>query len=222
MQTLVIKLKGWLNTLAMRERILVTAMASVAIFVIWDTFARMPLDTKTTKLNTEIKNTQTEIKTIQLQLETIEKLRAQDPDAPNKALKAKLSFEIAQLNERLKQLTIGIIEPKKMTRVVEEVLKENKDLVFIGLHNLPGIALSDKSSDTNLLDKEMSTGVFKHGVQLTFSGKYLSTINYLRSLEKLPWRLYWGGLDYQVETYPDAIIMITVYTLSLADGWVGV
>lgn len=222
MKGLMQKLIDRLNLLAMRERALVMAMVAGAIIILWDTVARAPIDAERMRLDTEIAKIQTDIKATQLQLDAVEKVRAQDPDAPNKALKAKLAFDIAQLDEKLKELTAGIIEPKKMTRLLEEVLAQNKDLMFVGLRNMPGEPLMEKGKDKKPDEKAPEGEVFKHGVQLVFRGKYLSTLSYLKTLEQLPWRLYWGGLDYQVDEYPDANVIITVYTLSLADGWVGV
>ena len=64
--------------------------------------------------------------------------------------------------------------------------------------------------------------VYKHGVVIQFSGDYRSTVHYLQSLESLPWKFYWDGLAYEVEDYPNALITINVFTLSLEKGWIGV
>jgi MSHA biogenesis protein MshJ len=53
-------------------------------------------------------------------------------------------------------------------------------------------------------------------------GGYLSTLRYLEELEDLPWRFFWKSLNYEVLEYPEARVVLTVETLSLREGWIGV
>jgi MSHA biogenesis protein MshJ len=47
-------------------------------------------------------------------------------------------------------------------------------------------------------------------------------MSYLEKIESMPWDLYWENVQLDVEKYPQARIVITVFTLSLKKGWVGV
>ncbi|GGI85126.1 hypothetical protein [Legionella impletisoli] len=49
--------------------------------------------------------------------------------------------------------------------------------------------------------------------KLVLKGQYFPILNYLKRVEALPWQLYWDKMDYQVETYPEAIATIEFYTL---------
>lgn len=64
--------------------------------------------------------------------------------------------------------------------------------------------------------------IYKHAVEIEFIGDYLSTLNYLRNLEALPWHFYWDGMEYKVIKHPKATITISIYTLSLDKSWIGV
>jgi MSHA biogenesis protein MshJ len=41
-------------------------------------------------------------------------------------------------------------------------------------------------------------------------------------LERLPWRFYWQDLNYSVDHYPNAEVILRVYTLSSEEGLFGV
>jgi MSHA biogenesis protein MshJ len=61
--------------------------------------------------------------------------------------------------------------------------------------------------------------LYRHGVEITVRGNYLDMVSYLEALQGLPVRLFWGKADLQVETYPDARLTLTLYTMSLDQKW---
>ena len=65
-------------------------------------------------------------------------------------------------------------------------------------------------------------GIYRHGLQIEFKGSYLSTLEYLKALDALPWNFYWDVLELNVDKYPVSTIVITVHTLSFHEGWIGV
>jgi MSHA biogenesis protein MshJ len=50
----------------------------------------------------------------------------------------------------------------------------------------------------------------------------MATLRYLRTVEDLPRRLFWEGLEYRVQEYPRAIITLKLYSLSGQEEWLGV
>jgi MSHA biogenesis protein MshJ len=61
--------------------------------------------------------------------------------------------------------------------------------------------------------------IFRHGVEVVVHGGYLELLEYMAALEALPWRLYWGKVQLNVDTYPNATLTMDVYTLSLDRKW---
>ncbi len=60
--------------------------------------------------------------------------------------------------------------------------------------------------------------LFRHGVNLKFSGTYQEVLRYISKLEQGKWRFYWASLGYKVQLYPKAEIDLQVYTLSSERG----
>lgn len=70
-------------------------------------------------------------------------------------------------------------------------------------------------------DGEATAGaIYKHRLQLVFSGNYNEIVNYFQRLEQLPWSFYWQRMDYEVQEHPTADVLLEIYTLSLERDYV--
>ncbi|HET8705626.1 MAG TPA: hypothetical protein VFM46_04910 [Pseudomonadales bacterium] len=85
-------------------------------------------------------------------------------------------------------------------------------------HSLMG----NKDAATATEKEKPHPTLFRHGLEIQMRGGFSAILSYLRATENLPWRLYWDTLEYKVETYPNAKIVLRVYTLSVDEGWIGV
>ena len=63
---------------------------------------------------------------------------------------------------------------------------------------------------------------FRHGVELTVKGGYLELLQFLVEIEKMPYRIFWAGLDLSAGDFPTATLKIKVFTLSLDRAWMAV
>lgn len=84
--------------------------------------------------------------------------------------------------------------------------------------NLANIPIENKE---NNIARE-SADIFRHGIEIEFYGDFNSTVSYLKAVEALPWRFYWDEVNYTVEEYPQALVKVVIYTLSLDRGWIDV
>lgn len=112
-----------------------------------------------------------------------------------------------------------------MAGVLRDMLSAEKGLVLTKLESLGAQPLFPRDEDEENAKTKKRTQqpeIFKHGVRIVFEGDYFKTLAYLRALEAMPWRLYWDNVEYFVTDYPKARVAITVHTLSLHEGWIGV
>ena len=63
--------------------------------------------------------------------------------------------------------------------------------------------------------------VYKHGMRVELRGGYMDILRYLKSLEALPWKVFWGQAVLKTEKYPDSRLDLLIYTLSTHEGWIG-
>ena len=63
------------------------------------------------------------------------------------------------------------------------------------------------------------TWLYRHGVEVTLRGNYADLHAYLKTLEQLPRRVYWGELKINAQDSPAVVMTLTVYTISLEKTW---
>ena len=223
--------RGRYDALSLRERGIIALLIAVVMFSAVQLLVVDPLVAATARAQREMKDMQMQV---QAQRTEIAVLRERNENDPNVELRAKLetlSRVNAELDERLQARMRGFIQPAQMARALEEVLSQDTRLSLYQVRSLaPQPLLDGPAGDGEeavvVADPEGSPEappmLYRHGLEIEFRGSYMDTMAYLRALEKLPWEFYWDGVALEVEDYPQARVVITVYTLSLGEGWIGV
>ncbi|MDE2088565.1 MAG: hypothetical protein KGJ12_00945 [Gammaproteobacteria bacterium] len=216
-----------IDAMSLRERGLLLLALLVIVIMLWNKLLLDPLSSQQRQLQSQMHLLRTQIATTEQQAQAIIARNAQDPNRANRERYKRLQSQIADLDQRLQTLTVDLIPPTRMAKVLEQVLNQQAGLKLIRLQSLgaqpllePPPATTGKSPGTAATGAV--PGVYKHGMIIEFDGDYMDTLKYLRALQALPWRFYWDGLKYQVKKYPRARVTITVHTLSLQEGWIGV
>lgn len=213
-----------IDALSLRERALLFAAVLVVLFMLWNQLFFAPLEQRRAQLSKRLEATSTQLAQINRQVST---LAAQGQQDPNRALQARLQRlreEHAGLDERLESVTLGLVPPRDMARVLEEVLERQQALTLVHLENLGAEPLFEPAREVDNTEKAAHglPRLYRHGLRIEFQGTYQGTLDYLQALEALPHNLFWGGLELRVTEYPMARVGLTVYTLSLREGWIGV
>ena len=211
---------------SLRERVMVLMAVLALIALLWDSILMQPLERERKGRLAQVEMLRAEVSGLQKSVEAIVAQGVTDPDEANRNAVAKLQGEIASLDGQLAGATAGLIAPKEMAHVLEQVLDRTSHLTLLKLKSLPPEAvIAPISGDANASQgagKAASTQVYKHGVEIEIAGGYLETLHFLQSLEALPWRFFWDHAEYVVEQYPQGRLKLVIYTLGLQEGWIGV
>lgn len=202
------------QSLTLRERFIVVVAFLAALWGSWDHFFYQPVALKKMSLNQELVGINKQIKNqqeIATQLEAVSNI---DPNADNQKKLNKLKVQYGHLQDRVMRDNKKFVSPSLMAKALNDMLKQNQALTLIKLTTLPVTTL--------LAEKQQNFPIYKHGLVMTFTGKYIDTLNYLKALENLPWAIIWESFDYQVKEYPMAEITIQIVTLSFEKDWLGV
>ncbi|MCK4743424.1 MAG: hypothetical protein KAT25_06370 [Sulfuriflexus sp.] len=218
-------LANWIDNQSLRERALILFAIIFAIFLVWEKVLLDPLDAQAKQLKVEIKKKNKELTRVRDQQTQILERASSDPDSQvTKDIEA-VRAAIKIVDERLQRLTGALIEPAKMAEILEDVLTRETDLKLVSVEALapkPLTEFDDSDKKGAKRSKHKLPGVYQHAMRIEFQGSYLSTLNYMRELEELSQQFYWGSIDFSVENYPQARVVITVNTLSLNEAWIGV
>lgn len=222
-----------IDELNINERGLILLGIVLTCYLMWDHFLMQPLDRESVSLQQKIVNRNSEILALKQQSAAIVTRSTADPDAVSKKTLLSLKRLHQQADQALNDATEHLIAADMMAHVLEDMLLKTRGLKFISMKGL-GVApliepLKDQqsgqvqtASDPGGAEKNSVIGAFKHGLQLQFEGGYNETMDFLKALEGLDWSFFWHSVEYSVGEYPRARVTITVYTLSLKDGWIDV
>jgi MSHA biogenesis protein MshJ len=221
------QLANWIDALSIRERGFVLVSLIIAIFLVGNQLLLDPLEKQARQLQIKLKKQNKDLVRVREQQQQVIERSAADPDAQNLKQVAALKKAMQELDLQLQTMTVDLITPQQMAKVLEEVLTRETDLKLVSVQSLPPLALTDTEDEDNDARKKkrgktVVPGVYQHALKIEFKGSYLSTLRYMQELEKLSRRFYWSSVDFAVEDYPQAHVTITVNTLSLNEAWIGV
>jgi MSHA biogenesis protein MshJ len=209
------------DQLSLRERVIVLIATLLLIALVWDSTFMAPLDREHKSRMQQIEALRAEVSGLDQSVEALVAQGAADPKQSSHATADTLREQIKDIERRLAGVTSGLIAPKEMSHVLEQVLARASRMQLHGLRTLPPQGVVAPGSDAAGAAAS-SAQIYKHGVELELSGSYLDTLYFLQALEALPWRFFWDRIEYTVEEYPRGRVKLRLYTLGLEEGWIGV
>jgi MSHA biogenesis protein MshJ len=208
---------------SLRERALISIAMVVVMFLLWDALLMSQEGLRQKQMVAEMHSINEKVAAVNGQIRDMTAALRGGEAQQVTARVQEIRTLLASLEQQQADLTVEFIRPSQMAGVLRDMLKAENGLVLTKLESLGASPLFPPSKDA--AEKETRSehpGIFKHGMRIEFEGDYFKTLHYLKSLEAMPWRLYWDNVEYQVLDYPRARIAITVHTLSLDEGWIGV
>ncbi len=207
------ELEKKVDELSLRERLLIGATTLTMVAAIWYVQFFEPLEKAATQRRAELVALQDRARVANEQVEQ-QMLELAGGSAEQRARIARINQQIEELNEALGDYAAELIDPAEMAQLLEGVLRKQSGLELVRIRNLPAETLA-ASEDENAMR------FYRHGLEIEVTGSYAATLDYLESIESLPWRLYWQVLELEVLEYPNNRIRIEVSTLSLNEEWIG-
>jgi len=225
------------NAKPMREKLIYGGMGFVLIYALMDFIVIQPLFKERASLDLRLDVATKEISKLSTQEQLFAQALTNDPNAQKKREVEDLKSRLAQADKNLETLSTGLIASKKLPAALHDVLKSAGALQLTGMETLAPVRIQlNIATEQEVIDSEQAplsvfeppeedeyrdVGVFKHSVVVALKGRYFDVVSYLAALEQLPWKIYWEGIDYKVDGFPEAEVKIEVYTLSTEQGVIG-
>ena len=231
MKQLWLRYSARIDALGLRERVMVFAMLAVLVLALFDTLILEPQFARENELSQQITRDLGQTTQMNAQIEALAAAYARDPDTEKRKQLAALLQKSNQIRGQLRDMQKGLVSPDKMTTLLEDILRQNGKLRLVDLHTLPASDLLEppkagetKSSATDAKKpgeaKPAGAGlVYKHGVELVIEGNYLDLLDYMQSLEGMPWQLFWSKARLSADDNGSLTLSLTLYTLSLDKNW---
>ncbi|WP_397595567.1 type II secretion system protein GspM [Silanimonas sp.] len=221
-----------------RERLLISLAAGVllvlGLYVLWIE----PASKAAASNATQIESLAPQVESARAALALVQEELARDPEAQRRLALDRLKQESGELDARLRADEAAVIPPGRMPAVLRDLLGRDARLTVLGVRALPpevlrwspapapapppGTAPPAPTAEAAVPSTEGIPALYRHRVVLRFEGDYAAALDYVRAVEALPFRVRLHDLDVDAERWPALTITLTVETLGLQEGWIGV
>ena len=199
------------NALEVRERVIVCVTVIILMVGLFDQLWFSPYLENISALKKEHKES---VKSGQDFRNTLVILEGEISRDPNQTIRKEISLaekEAKKMDEVLTQSSVGLISPERMLPVLGEVVGKSSGLRLIEMLNIPPERLNANK------DVEQVT-LFKHGLELHFSGSFENAREYVRRLENMREKVYLDEVSFQLSEYPNGEFVLKAHTLSVYEA----
>lgn len=210
------------DALSLRERAIVFVACAMVLVALVSEVLLAPLHAKRKVLADQVVQQQERAKELQAQMQALLQARRDDESSPLRMHAQQLRRQLQEQDDYLEGRREHLVAPDRMADVLGRVLRDSQGVQLVEFKTLPPGPLIEAPQGGEALQPVAADGqrqIFRHGVQITVRGRYLDLLGYASALENLPARMYWGDASLSVDKYPDAVLTLTVYTLSLDQTW---
>ena len=227
-------LSARIDAMSLRERVFVFAAAGVVALFLVQTFLIDPSQLRQKNAQLRLSDAESTLLQIEQQRAQLASRAGQDPDRTVREALATQEARLTELNVELESRERSLVPPARMYQVLKDVVRGQGGVRIIGFKTLSPqpVALPDavegalKDSDPlrpkGRVESYAPPGFYRHGFEVTVSGRYADLVAYLTRLEALPWRLSWVEVSLNATDRPDLTLVLTVHTLSLEEAWLRV
>ena len=136
-------------------------------------------------------------------------------DQVTNAMLVDLLKEIELVDETLQAGITSLIAPEKMVTVLRKLFDQKKNITLTQFKTIKAVVVTERGENS-----EIETGIYRHRIHLQFEGSYQSIVTYMKSIEQLPWPVYWQAVDYEQRLYPKARVSLLLDTFSTEREWI--
>jgi MSHA biogenesis protein MshJ len=203
-----------IDAMSLRERAMIFITLLVALYFLAVNVLFGPLNVERDRLQQQVNQKRQETQALELQVQALVGT-GEHPDAAKRKKLEALRESLKTMDTDLVRVTAGLVPPKEMSRLIEQMLLKNRGLQVMRVESIPATPLLEGGAGVT------GTMVYKHGMHVEVKGGYLEILRYLKSLEALPWKVFWGKATLKTEKYPDSRVSLVIYTLSTHEAWIG-
>ena len=214
-----------IDALSLRERAVVFLALLFTLFLMANNVVFSSLRQEQQRLSREVTSKLDELHNISDQTQEIRAKLAQNPEVLAQASIVDLRRRLAVEESSVANIVRGLVSPRDMSRLVQQILSKNQALQVVRVENLPAEPLEEDkpaANATGVAATSKPTPVYKHGMRIELRGRYLDIVRYLRALEAMPSKVFWGEVRFASDEYPYSRVTLVIYTISLNKAWLEV
>lgn len=212
-----------LNALTVRERGIIFATLLVAFYMMFQLLVFDPLLADRNRLMAQEADLKKQIDSVRVE---IAEVIAESTFDPNKSIREKIEKEREQTlryQQEIQAITDKLIEPRQMSDVLASLLNKESGLKLTSVKSLSAKPVTlNGMTKMSQGDANAQANLYQHTLLLEMEGQYDQVKKYLSQVERLPEKVFWKNLAFQMQDYPMGRLSLEVYTLSTSKDLIGV
>jgi MSHA biogenesis protein MshJ len=225
-------LEAKFSKISPREQKLVFYAVPIVICIVFILGLIEPMITETMEAREEIKNTKLRLVDITYSVDSLQAQLNIDPNTETRNQIIAVNEQITILENQFTRELEQLVPPEAMPLVLEQLFVDAKKLKLVSMSSIVPNNIfengpkSDETEDSKLETKASEEAIvpelFKHGLRISFEGSFFDTREFLLAAEKMPWKLHWQEIKFEVDEYPRARVDIELFTLSTSEAYIHV
>jgi MSHA biogenesis protein MshJ len=199
------------NSWPLTKRLALLLLSCVLLFAGYYYVILSPVLLSVKKLDTQIKSIETTTRKLQESIFTMissqqkaeESTKAQIADAQKKIGE----FDIAIQNNLGKLQTLP-----SLLSALQSTIDQQSGITLTYIRKLGEKPLLSTTNATGDVSKAILS---QQNIEIAFQGNYFATLSYLQKLESMKLPIVWDSLSYQVVTYPNANISLSIGAITM-------
>ncbi len=210
------QLQPWLeriDNLELRERILLLAAVVVVMFLLADTLILQPTLKAQQVAKQQIVDAEVKLNRLRQGAQLLSYQSDSDLTLSRQQTRDELASKLAELDDRIISQLGALVEPAQAAQVLEQLLSSHPGLKLTTLN-----ATAEPLEDLEIEQQSEAPGLARYQLDMVVQGGYMDLLNYLQSLENMPWKFFWQQVDFQATEHPHAETRLQLYTLGAQDA----
>lgn len=210
-----------IDRMSLRERGLLFVASLAVLYFVTIGLVWKPIESQSRQYKLTLQSKQQQVGDLRKELEAS---GVGYTGSPGKRI-GELEQRIREIDSAMSGATSGLISPQEMARLVEDMLRKYGKLELVGMKSLRPVSMVGDSKDlsapapgTAAVEDAL---IYRHGLEIRLRGRYVDIVEYLRRLEGMKWKVFWGEVGLSSHEHPVSELTLVFYTLSFDKGWIG-
>ncbi|ENM5893971.1 type 4a pilus biogenesis protein PilO [Vibrio mimicus] len=203
------------SALSQREKVLIALCGTVLVVMVLLIGLIEPALKQSQARQVQIQTLTSSNQQLQGEIMVLQAKLAKNPDQEQDVELGQLTLQSQEISQQLAEKMTSMVAPSEMPNLLERVLTQSQKLKLVALESLPAEPIVRST------ESEVKSEYYLHPVRMEFTGSYFAIRDYLQALEALPVKYYWRSFQYKVENYPQARVILEVYTLGSREEFIG-
>lgn len=211
------RMRARVDAMSLRERLFVFAAVVITLLALVQLLLIDPALARRAAADARLQAADAALTELSARQAELGVLAGRDPDQAARETLARHEARLAELDAELEQRTRAMVPPERMPQVLREMARGGAGVRVTGLRSLDPVPLQPAGGEG-----AAASGIWRHGFEITLTGRYADLVAYLERVEALPWKFEWAEARLDATSRPELSLVLTVHTLSLEEAWLRV